>query len=339
MSPPTLENLPPAPQGRIGWPWTEESQPLPQAMPNGQPWPRISIVTPSYNQGQFIEETIRSVLLQGYPDLEYIIIDGGSTDGALDVIRKYEKWLSYWTSEKDHGQSDALNKGFGKASGDVLAYVNSDDIYEPDIFAAVAREYAGHPSRETFWISYPVNNVNLSHSLIVYPKPHLAALKWWFADTVQQPGAFWSSALFRQVGGFDTALHYYFERKFFLDLVTRGYFPLLRETPVAATFRQHDSAKTTVEAAKYHFLNAFNVEDKKLYQAYFAYVPDADKAWVRERLNAKRQHILSEAVASAGAEKSARRRIAVLIQLMRFDPSVLRTRFFWGAARSLLLSG
>jgi glycosyltransferase involved in cell wall biosynthesis len=322
----------------VGWPWTEESARLPEAMPDGSPWPRISIVTPSYNQRQFLEETIRSVLLQGYPNLEYIVIDGGSTDGSVDVLRKYASWVAYWTSEKDHGQSDALNKGFARATGEIAAYINSDDIYHQDIFGTVATEYGRHAAKDVFWISYPVQNLYLTHSEVVYPHPHLRELKWWFADTAQQPGAFWSSALFRQVGGFDTSLHYYFEKKFFLELVTRGYFPVLRETPMAATFRQHAAAKTTMEAAKYHFLNAFNVEDKKLYQAYFAYVPDADKAWVRERLNAKRQHILSEAVASAGAQKSARR-IAVLIQLMRFDPSVLRTRFFWGAVRSLLLSG
>src|SRR5262245_19754812 len=110
MQCPTLPELPPPPLGKTGWPWTVETQRLPAVRPDGSTWPRISIVTPSYDQGQFIEETIRSVLLQGYPDLEYIVIDGGSTDGAVDIIRKYAPWLTYWTSEPDHGQAHAINK-------------------------------------------------------------------------------------------------------------------------------------------------------------------------------------------------------------------------------------
>ncbi len=124
--------------GKTGWPWTEETPPLPETMPDGSPWPRISIVTPSYNQGQFIEETIRSVLLQGYPNLEYIIIDGGSTDGSVEIIKKYERWLAYWESKPDGGMYDAINNGIQLITGDLIGFCNADDFYEKGAFCEVA---------------------------------------------------------------------------------------------------------------------------------------------------------------------------------------------------------
>ena len=104
-------------------------------------YPKISIITPSYNQGDFIEKTIQSVLNQNYPNLEYIIIDGGSKDNSVDIIKKYEKNLTYWVSEKDNGQSEALNKGFKKASGEIIAWINSDDWYEGNVFEIVANYF------------------------------------------------------------------------------------------------------------------------------------------------------------------------------------------------------
>ena len=115
MRSPELGQLPTPPAGKTGWPWTVETPPLPPERPDGSPWPQISIVTPSYNQGQFIEETIRSILLQGYPDLEYIIIDGGSTDESIEMIKKYGPWLTQWISEKDRGQAHAINKGLARS--------------------------------------------------------------------------------------------------------------------------------------------------------------------------------------------------------------------------------
>jgi glycosyltransferase involved in cell wall biosynthesis len=134
---PTLAELPSPPPDKTGWPWTEESPQLPDTMTDGLAWPRISIVTPSYNQGPFIEETIRSVLLQGYPNVEYMIIDGGSRDQSVEIIRKYEPWLSYSVSEADRGQSHAINKGFSRSTGQILTFQNSDDLYLKGTFAEV----------------------------------------------------------------------------------------------------------------------------------------------------------------------------------------------------------
>jgi glycosyltransferase involved in cell wall biosynthesis len=142
---PTLKDLPPPPTGKAGWPWTQESQQLPDRTSDGVPWPRISIVTPSYNHGRFIEEAIRSVLLQGYSDLEYIIIDGGSTDQTVEIIKKYEPWLTYWESEPDRGQSHAINKGLAKSTGRLFNWHNSDDVLMPNSLATAAAAILKYP--------------------------------------------------------------------------------------------------------------------------------------------------------------------------------------------------
>ena len=99
-----------------------------EKMPNGKPWPKISIVTPNYNYGNYLEETIISVLSQGYPNLEYIIVDGGSKDDSVEIIKKYENYLSYWVSEPDNGHYDSLNKGFAKATGEIFAWIIGWDL-------------------------------------------------------------------------------------------------------------------------------------------------------------------------------------------------------------------
>ena len=115
--PPQLNELHTPPQGKSGWPWTEASPAAAETLPDGSPWPKISVVTPSYQQGQFLEETLRSVLLQGYSNLEYFVMDGGSTDGSKEIIEKYSPWINDWQSGPDRGQSDAINQGFAKSTG------------------------------------------------------------------------------------------------------------------------------------------------------------------------------------------------------------------------------
>jgi glycosyltransferase involved in cell wall biosynthesis len=120
-------------------------------------WPKISIITPSFNQGAFIEETIQSVLSQEYPNLEYMIVDGGSTDDTLDILHKYQDQLT-WISEPDRGQVDAINKGLKLASGEVLAYLNSDDLYLPGALRKVGAYFAEHPQAE--WLTGYCRNVD-----------------------------------------------------------------------------------------------------------------------------------------------------------------------------------
>jgi glycosyltransferase involved in cell wall biosynthesis len=125
-----VKKLPPAGK-KHGWPWDTPVRRLPAQMPNGKEWPRITIVTPAYNQAHYLEETIRSVLLQGYPNLEYIVINDGSADNTEDVIRRYEPWISYWTTQKNAGQPTAINNGFARSTGEIMGWLNSDDLLLP----------------------------------------------------------------------------------------------------------------------------------------------------------------------------------------------------------------
>jgi glycosyltransferase involved in cell wall biosynthesis len=123
------------------WPFCQESPPLPPTLPGGQPWPKISVITPSYNQAQFVEETILSVLNQNYPNLEYIMMDGGSNDGTKAILEKYADRFAFWVSQKDGGQSSAINQGMSRATGDILTWLNSDDMLAPGALAGVAMAF------------------------------------------------------------------------------------------------------------------------------------------------------------------------------------------------------
>jgi glycosyltransferase involved in cell wall biosynthesis len=141
LNPTTTEQLPDPAQDGDEWPLKSPVNETYPELPPGQSWPKISIVTPSFNQGSYLEKTIRSVLLQGYPNLEYVIIDGGSTDQSVDVIKKYAQWIDFWVSEKDQGQSNAINKGLARSSGELLGWLNSDDYYLPGALFKIARAY------------------------------------------------------------------------------------------------------------------------------------------------------------------------------------------------------
>ena len=249
---PELKDLPPAPPDKAGWPWTEESVRIASPMPDGCLWPKISIVTPSFNQGQFIEESIRSILLQGYPDLEYIIIDGGSTDGSIEIIKKYQNWLAFWVSEADRGQSHALNKGFAKASGSIYAYLNSDDLYEKNVSKKIGSIFRKE-SNSDFWAGecffFGGSNQGYIH------KP------WWpealtyllnpLSSTFQQAACFWSAEIFKKLHGFDESLNFCFDRDFFIRIGLHGITPTLISERIAR-FREHPNSKSISKRTQFY---------------------------------------------------------------------------------------
>jgi glycosyltransferase involved in cell wall biosynthesis len=241
---PRIDELPSAPEGKTGWPWTISSSYLPPQPPGGGAWPRVSIVTPSFNQKPFIEETIRSVLFQGYQNIEYIIMDGGSDDNTVEIIKKYEKWLTHWESGPDAGQADALNKGFSKATGDIFAYINSDDFYAPGAFKRVARYFAEESAALVAGACYIFNESGLVR--VFYPKwpEALSHFLTPFGSTFAQPASFWTREVHEAAGGFDPGLHYAFDREFFLKLGLGSVKPVLVDA-ILAHYRDHRETKTS----------------------------------------------------------------------------------------------
>jgi glycosyltransferase involved in cell wall biosynthesis len=227
----TLSQLPEPTAGKSGWPWREESPSLPPRMPNGEEWPKISVVTPNFNYGRFLEETIRSVLLQNYPNLEYIVMDAGSNDGSVEVIRKYEHWLK-WQSKPDVGPSNAINKGLRLATGDILTFLNSDDYYQPGALAQIASEMNANQNRHV--IMGDTNHVNERGQHVRVWKvrtPRLYSLLFQYrlcriggiVVMPNQPSVFWRRQVTDKLGYFREDLEYAFDYEYWLRMLANGF--------------------------------------------------------------------------------------------------------------------
>jgi glycosyltransferase involved in cell wall biosynthesis len=235
-----LNKLPLPPEGKIGFPWTEETPP-PYKNEN---LPKISIITPSFNQGQFIEETIRSVLLQNYPNLEYIIIDGGSTDNSLEIINKYSDFIHYWVSEKDNGQADAINKGLKHATGDVFNWLNSDDFYLPNALFTVGNAFK---NKEL--------NVFCAQLFIETKEGNRSHFKGSFLEnTIEktitsryfcQPPTFFRLSIVKELGGIESQLYFCMDLELWINYLAHfGHKGIIGSAKFLAVFRLHDGAKT-----------------------------------------------------------------------------------------------
>jgi glycosyltransferase involved in cell wall biosynthesis len=208
--------------------------------------PRLTVITPSYNQAAFIERTLTSVLDQGYADLEYLVVDGGSTDGSAEIIERYADRLAWWVSEPDQGQTDALNKGLCRATGDIVAYINSDDYYLPGAFAKAVQTLTDHP--EAMWMSGAARFVDADGALTEVWKPVMpaASARYWLAGTrwaVPQAATFWRRDCFDRFGPFRQDMHYVFDTEFGIRLAFAGHFPAMIDDELAVRV-VHDQAKS-----------------------------------------------------------------------------------------------
>jgi len=207
--------------------------------------PKVSIVTPSLNQGAYIEENIKSVLNQNYPHFEHIIIDGGSTDGTIDILKKYDHLI--WVSERDKGQSEAINKGFKRANGEIIGWLNSDDYYEPGAFLTIVGELSKAEGR--YVVVGDCKVVDGKGKKIGYCKGKLTHpnnfIKYWERDyRIPQPAVFFYKEIIDRIGFLDDELHYVMDYDFWLRVSKHYQLNYIKKT--LATMRVHDRAKTNL---------------------------------------------------------------------------------------------
>lgn len=212
-------------------------------------FPKISVITPSYNQAEFLERTICSVLDQNYPNLEYIVIDGGSTDGSVDIIRRYADRISYWVSEPDSGQSNAINKGLKMATGEWVGWQNSDDIYYPGAFDDLSRAASVQSN-----VDLVIGNINLIDQYdgvlrdIHYVKPSYGAL---LAEgmVLTNQAAFWRRGVHQEIGWLNESLHYSFDYEWFLRLTENRKGTSVNK--IWGGYRLHDATKTSTQNQRF----------------------------------------------------------------------------------------
>jgi hypothetical protein len=209
---------------------------------------RISIVTPSFNQASFLEQTLRSVLDQDYPDLEYLVVDGGSTDGSVEIIRRYAGQLAWWVSEKDRGQAEGINKGLARATGEVVAWLNSDDLYQPGAFTAAVQALEAHPEC----------GMVFGDMLALDGEGRLINIQrfgdWGLEDLMQfriigQPSVFMRRSVLEKVGFLDLNYHFLLDHQLWLRMAQAA--PICHVPQVWSAARFHPAAKNVGQAASF----------------------------------------------------------------------------------------
>ncbi len=258
--------------------------------------PKISIVTPSFNQGGYLEQTIRSVLDQGYPNLEYVVIDGGSTDDSVDVIRRYEKHLKFWVSEKDRGQTDALNKGIKHCTGDVFGFINSDDLLYPRSLERVAQTWDQGVKWMVGWSQYlEPQGSDWPYLMRAVASP----TDWFIYNPIPQQSSFFARSLLEEHGGFREDLHYSFDYEYWMRLRFKAGLKPFGIRQCMSAFRLHGQSKTMTVWAK------FEAEDRRVWAEYEPYLSRRDRARLWGLRRAEQARLAQLAMWKAIGQKDA----------------------------------
>jgi GT2 family glycosyltransferase len=215
----------------------------------------VSIVTPSYNQAPFLEQTIRSVLDQDYPSLEYMVVDGASTDGSVEIIKKYSDRLAWWVSEKDKGQGEAINKGLAHAKGDILAWINSDDYYLPNAISSAAKIFEENPDVVlVYGDMLAVDQNSETTNVLKYGQYSLEDLLCF--QIIGQPAVFFRREVLEKTGGLDTTYHFMLDHHLWIRIAQQG--KILHMPQLWAAARYHPQAKNRSKPVEFG-IEAFRI--------------------------------------------------------------------------------